>query len=174
MTERVTILFCLVLTLFILCAGCSQPPDTVTELKRYQLDDMDGIISRTNVAMDRTVSSDGNGSLRITVNQPTTICIFETGAVDAHNARLTYQAKVRTEGLEGRAYLEMWCQFTGRGEFYSRGLASPVSGTANWSSQEIPFFLQKNQKPDNVKLNLVIDGKGTVWIDDIRLFKASL
>ncbi len=160
------------LMLVFMGTGCSsQPEDTVTELKRYPLDSLDGLITKTDVVIDKTVSSDGNGSLRITANQPQTIRLFETGDVDAENGRLTYQARIRTEGFDGKAYLEMWCQFTGRGEFFSRGLASPVSGTSDWSTQETPFFLQKNQNPDNVKLNLVIEGKGTVWIDDIRLFK---
>jgi len=28
---------------------------------------------------------------------------------------------------------------------------------------------KKGENPDNVKLNLVINGKGTAWIDNIRL-----
>jgi len=33
---------------------------------------------------------------------------------------------------------------------------------------------QKGQRPDKVTLNLVINGKGTVWIDDVVLSKAPL
>jgi hypothetical protein len=40
-------------------------------------------------------------------------------------------------------------------------------------TQETPFFLKKGENPNNVKLNLVIDGKGMVWIDDIRLFRGA-
>ena len=36
------------------------------------------------------------------------------------------------------------------------------------------FFLKEGENPDNIKLNLVINGKGTVWIDDIRLVKGRL
>jgi len=36
---------------------------------------------------------------------------------------------------------------------------------------ETPFFFKKGENPDNIKLNLIIKGKGTVWIDDIRLLK---
>ena len=38
-------------------------------------------------------------------------------------------------------------------------------------TMEIMFILEKGQNPDNVKLNLVIEGKGTVWIDDILILK---
>jgi len=36
------------------------------------------------------------------------------------------------------------------------------------------LFFKKGENPDNVTLNLVINGKGTVWIDDIHLIKAPL
>jgi len=167
-------LFCLALMAAILVSGCSKPSSTVIELKHYPVESMDGIISKANVAIDDQITSDGDGSLRITVNQPTTIRLYETGDIDIENARLTYQAKLRTESVEGKVYLEMWCQFTGKGEYFSRDLYSPLSGTVDWSTEETPFFLKKGENPDNVKLNLVVDGKGTVWIDDIHLFKGPL
>jgi hypothetical protein len=34
-----------------------------------------------------------------------------------------------------------------------------------------PFFLEAGQKPDLIRLNLVVNGTGTVWIDDIRLLR---
>lgn len=167
-------LICLVLTVLIFVFGCSKPSSTVMEVKQYPIESLEGLITRTDVVIDKEISSDGNGSLRITTNQPTTIRLYETGDIDVENARLTYQAKVRTEGIQGKVYLEMWCQFTGKGEFYSRDLSSPLSGTTDWSTEETPFFLKKGENPDNVKLNLVIEGKGTVWIDDVHLFKGPL
>ncbi len=62
--------------------------------------------------------------------------------------------------------------FPGKGEFFSRGLQNPISGTTGWVTEETPFFLKKGENPDNVKLNLVINGTGTVWIQDIKLIKA--
>lgn len=53
------------------------------------------------------------------------------------NARLIYQAKLRTKDLEEQAYLEMLCSFPDKGEFFSRGLASPLSGTTDWTTQQI-------------------------------------
>jgi hypothetical protein len=51
---------------------------------------------------------------------------------------------------------------------------SPLTGTTDWTTAETPFLLKRGENPDNVKLNLVIDGKGTVWIDDIRLMNGTL
>lgn len=154
--------------------ACSQPqaPSTstpVTELKQYPLNNLDGVLTQSGVELDASVSSDGGGSLKITTTEPTVVRLFETGDVNIENARLTYHARIRTEGIEGQVFLEMWCQFSGQGEFFSRGLDSPVSGTTEWVTQEIPFFLQTGQNPSNVKLNLVVNGKGTAWIDEIRL-----
>jgi len=156
--------------------AATSPPDAieVTELRRFALDNTEGLITQSGVRIDEQISSDGNGSLRIEAMEPTTIPLFETGDIDIENTRLIYQAKVRTENVEGQVYLEMWCHFPGKGEFFSRDLLSPLTGTTDWTTQETPFLLKKGENPDNVKLNLAIDGKGTAWIDDIRLLKAPL
>ena len=143
----------------------------VVELKYYPIDSMEGLITQTAVTLDRQISSDGNGSLRIEATEPTTIRLFETGDIDIENARLMYQACVRTENVEGQVYLEMWCHIAGLGDFFSRGLDRPLTGSTDWVTEDTPFFLKAGQNPDNVKLNLVINGRGTVWIDDIRLLK---
>ena len=90
------------------------------------------------------------------------------------NALIAFQAKVRTDGLEGEALLEMWCVFDEMGEFFSRALDNPVSGTTNWTDAVAVFRLDPGQNPDNIKLNLVVTGPGRVWIDDIRVTKAPL
>ncbi len=155
-------------------AGCSKPSQEVVELKKFPIDSLEGIITQSGVQFDKEVSSDGNGSLKITTPEPTVVRLFELGDMGVENARLIYQAKVRTEGIEGQVYLEMWCHFPGKGEYFSRGLQTPLTGATNWTTEETPFFLKKGEHPDNVKLNLVINGKGTAWIDDIRVLKGPL
>jgi len=169
-----TLVFCICIVMIFVVVGCSKPSKEVVELKRFPVDTMEGIITQSGVEIDKTVSSDGKGSLRIIATEPTVVRLFEVGDIDVENARLIYQAKVRTEGVEGQVYLEMWCHFPGKGEFFSRGLQTPLTGTTGWTTEETPFFLKKGENPDNVKLNLVISGKGTAWIDNIRLIKAPL
>ena len=154
--------------------ACAKPSQQAVEIKHYPIDALDGIITQSGVQIDNVISKDGKGTLKIGAAEPTVIRLFETGDIDIQDARLIYQAKVRTEGVQGQVFLEMWCHFPGKGEFFSRGLQSPVSGTTEWTSVETPFFLQKGENPDNVKLNLVINGTGTVWIDDIHLIKGPL
>ncbi len=166
--------FCMCLALIFVLVGCSKPPQEVAELKRFPINSLEGVITQSGVQFDKEVSSDGNGSLKITASEPTVVRLFELGDIDVENARLIYQARVRTEGVEGQVYLEMWCHFPGKGEYFSRGLQTPLTGTTNWTTEETPFFLKKGENPDHVKLNLVINGKGTAWIDDIRVLKGPL
>lgn len=166
--------YCLAALTLFLAMGCSSPAQQEVELKRFPVDSLDGIITRSGAVLDKETSSDGKGSLRIHAAEPTVVRLFEISDVEVENARLTYRAKLRSSNLHGQAYLEMWCRFPGKGEFFSKGLQSPVTGTMNWMSAETPFFLKKGEKPDLIKLNLVIDGRGTVWIDDIRLLKSPL
>ena len=151
--------------------GCSTSAPLPKELKRYPLDGMEGVLTKSGVTFDRQMSADGNGSLRIDTWEPLTVRLFEATDIDLEDAELIYQAKVQTRGVQGRVYLEMWCVFEGRGEFFSRDLESPLTGTTGWSTEETSFRLEKGQNPDLVKLNLVIEGTGRVWIDDIRLIR---
>jgi hypothetical protein len=159
-------------------AEARRTPDfAAVEIMRFTLDNTEGLITQSGLAIDKTISSDGKGSLRIDATQPTTVRLFETGDVDIEYARLIYQARIRTEDVRGQVYLEMWCHFPGRGEFFSRGLTqigTPLTGTTDWATEETHFLLQDGENPDNIKLNLVIGGKGTAWIDDIRLLKGKL
>lgn len=149
--------------------GCSKSSSPEVELKHFPLDNLEGVITKSKVASDDQVVGQGSASLRIDADKPMTVRLFETGDLDVEDARLVYQAKVKTRDVEGQVYLEMWCVFAGKGEFFSRGLQSPLTGTSDWTLLEAPFFLKKGENPDNLKLSIVIHGTGTVWIDDIRI-----
>ena len=168
------VMLCITVCVHFLSFGCTGKKDDIVQLAHYPLDSIDGIMSRSDSILDKNISSDGNGSLRITPNKPATVRLYELGDIDVENARLIYQARLRTEEVTGQVYLEMWCHFPSKGQFFSRGLESPLSGSTEWTTEEIPFFLKKGENPDDIKLNLVINGTGTVWIDDIRLLKGPL
>ena len=104
--------------------------------------------------------------------KPETIRLFEVEKPEAEQCLVTYRAKLKTENLTGKAYLEMWCRFPGKGEFFSRGLDNAVAGPNEWVPCQTPFFLKAGEKPDLVRLNLVVEGRGKVWIKDITLAKA--
>jgi hypothetical protein len=143
-------------------------------IKRFSGDSLNGLIQVSGVALDSRVKTEGKGSLRVELTEPAVVHLYETGDIDIEAATLVYLAKIKTEDVKGRVYLEMGCHFQDKGEFFSRGLDAPLSGTNNWAAVEIPFFLKAGENPDNVKLNIVGEGTGTIWVDDIRLVKRPL
>jgi hypothetical protein len=144
------------------------------ELKHFALDSLEGVRATTGVSFDQNISSDGKGSLRVDAAGPMIVPLFEVTDVSIENAILIYQATLQSEKLDGQAYLEMWVRLPGKGEFFSRGLDRPITGTTSWMTVATPFFLQAGQKPDLIRLNLAVQGKGRVWIDDIHLKRAPL
>ncbi|MGB7293679.1 MAG: hypothetical protein WBD99_16035 [Thermodesulfobacteriota bacterium] len=162
----------LFVALLISCHSISS--NEIKVIKQFPIDTLDDVITKSGVQIDSKVSSDGKGSLKITATKPTVVRLLEIDDIDVESATLIYRAKLKTENVDGKVYLEMWCHFPGKGEFFSRGLTTPLTGTTDWTTEETPFFLKKGEKPDYVKLNIVIDGAGTVWIDAISLLKAPL
>ena len=163
----------IILTIFLLTAlSCENLKNHKAEtIKSFNLDNIDEIITKDGVEIDRDVTSDGNGSVKITTENPVSVQLFKTGDIDIEDSVLVYAAKLRTEDLDGIAYIEMWCSFPGKGIYFSKALNSALSGTNDWTIQEVPFFLKKGENPDNVELNLVINGRGKVWIDQVELLK---
>jgi hypothetical protein len=145
-------------------------PSAAETLRTLSLDDPSSATPR--IEADAAVKVEGASSIRITARWPTTVHLAEVTGLDVDNARLVYTAKVKTD-LEGAAYLEMWAHIGG-GEYFSRGMNDSVSGNSDWKAIQTPFAFRKGQKPDKVTLNLVIEGTGTVWVDDIVLAKEPL
>jgi len=152
----------------------SQSQTPSVELKHFVLNSVEDVRATTGVSFDRQTSSDGKGSIRVDAAEPMIVPLFEVTDVAIENAVLIYQASLQSQKLDGKAFLEMWVRVPGKGEFFSRGLDRPITGTTSWMTIATPFFLQAGQKPDLIRLNLVVQGQGRVWIDDIRLMRAPL
>lgn len=141
------------------------------QLARFSLDDATAI--QTVISTDNRIKTEGSGAIKVTTAWPTSICLAQVDGLKVDNATLMYVAQVKADNLNGNAYLEMWCRVNG-GEYFSRGLDSVVSGSSEWQTLKTPFLLKPGQKADKVTLNLVVNGSGTVWIDDVRLLKSPL
>jgi hypothetical protein len=140
------------------------------DIKKISLDDVSTL--GTRIETDTKVKVEGKGSVKITTAWPTLLCLGEAKDLNIENTKLVYKAKVKTD-LSGTAFLEMWCHIGG-GQYFSKGMNSTAGGKEDWNQIEAPFFLKAGQKPEKVTLNLVINGAGTVWIDDIVLAKEPL
>ena len=95
--------------------------------------------------------------------------LFEVPDPGVENCTVLYQARLKTENLAGRAYLEMWAHLPGLGESFSRGLHNVATGSNEWATYETPFYLKAGERPDRIRLNLVVEGQGKVYIKDIVL-----
>jgi hypothetical protein len=142
------------------------------DLKNLSLDDPS--VTSPKIEADNRVKVEGKSSLKITTQWPTTVSLGEVSGLDIENVKLIYSASVKTELAEkGTAFLELWAHI-GEDQFFSRGMNDAVSGKSDWKTIHTPFIFQQGQKPEKVTLNLVINGKGTVWIDDVVLSSESI
>jgi len=135
--------------------------DIKTEVRRFETSD--ATISKNWVMQD--------GGWFANCASPQTIQLFEVPNPGVEDCTVLYRAELKTEGLKGRAYLEMWCRLPGRGEFFSKGLDQVVTGTAGWTTCEIPFHLKQGEKPDLLRLNVVVEGTGRVRIRNVAVRK---
>ena len=115
-----------------------------------------------------------NDAWRIAFDEALSVRLFEIEQPNVEQCILTYRARVRTQDAQGAIYLEMWCRFPGKGEFFSKGLQQAVRGTTDWSAHETPFLLKSGQRPDLIKLNVVAEGPGTAWIKGVELTRKPL
>ncbi len=129
------------------------------------------VLELGNAASLGTVIKGAEGAVEVIAQGPSTVCLGVVQNPGVDNCLLVYQAQVKTQGLAGRAYLEMWCLIPGKGEFFSRGMQNAVSGDADWTVIKTPFLLQAGQKPSTVVLSLVVAGAGKVWIKNPQLFE---
>lgn len=159
------IVLCAALPLLALAPASAARAD---ELGRLALDDASSLA--TTIATDPAVKREGSASIRISTAWPTTVSLGELPGLDVDNTRLVYRAQVKSEGLEGTAFLELWCH-VGGGQYFSRGMNSVVTDTMDWKTLETPFLLQPGQHARKVTLNIVVNGTGTIWVDDVRLLK---
>ena len=142
-----------------------------SELKYFPVDDLNGVVTVSEVELDKNISDDGNSSIKIKTSKPLVIQLYTIDNIKVDYTQIIYEANVKSERLSGQAYLEMWCVFKYKGEFFSRGFDSVIFGTSDWKTIRTVFDLGKGEAPDQIKLNIVVNGVGTLWIDDIHLSK---
>jgi hypothetical protein len=114
---------------------------------------------------------------RIDAKGDRTVILYEIKDPGQEECLLTCRAQMKSSDLQGRAYLAMWRPLPGDpvdGEGFSKAIQMPLSGTAEWASYETSFRLEKGQRPDRIKLGVVIEGKGAIWIRDVELLQAPL
>lgn len=142
-----------------------QPAGPAQTIKKFSPSDV-------TITKDVLTSNDEGWLVEVTDTQ--TVRLFELDNPQVENGMLTYRADVKSEGVKGRGYLEMWCRLPDRGEFFSKGFHNALKGTNDWSSYEVPFYLKRGQRPDQIKLNVTLEGGGKLWMKNIELLYTPL
>jgi hypothetical protein len=160
--------------LLVLAAGCSKKADPPSDIEYFPADSKDRVVGADMVTVDPAVSSDGKGSLKITVEQPTTVQLYEVPEPKAENADIFYKAKLKAQDFGGDAYLQMVIHYPSGGQAEVQNYDKAIGGTTGWTAMEAKANIRKGQRPDVVRLNVILNGGGTVWVDDVHLWKVPL
>lgn len=172
MQISLTVLSVSILITLIGCGYSSAVQEGYWELpisSRYEL------VAKSVVSLDTENTTDGNGSLSLESQGFTRVELYKLTDIDVGNTRVTYKAKMRVQNLisghnnKGIAYIEMVVRFADGEELIARGPRVPLTGTTDWKSVDTLLYIDKGMNPESINLNMVVDGKGRVWIDDIVL-----
>jgi hypothetical protein len=149
--------------------------EPVTRLfQTFSLNSLADTQPQSGVTFDSKTSADGQGALQLHSQKETHFQLITLNRPDVGNSRLFYQAKLKTKGVNGRTYLEMTAFFPGNEQPQTQSVVTGLDENTNWTTNRVPFFFQKGDRPEKLVLGVVMEGKGTAWIDDIQLQKASL
>lgn len=140
------------------------------EIAHFPLSD-GAIPAGADAVFDPNVSQDGGGSLRVESDQGGRLRLYELEDLGVVQGALVYTGFLRSRGLAGKAMLEMWCRPAEGEAAFVRSAAQAVAGDSDWTPQEIRFSRPELcRNPVSIELNVLIQGAGTVWIDDLRLW----
>lgn len=109
--------------------------------------------------------------IEITAKWPTAVSLGRVHLKDKKmdQSYITYSADLQGVNLSGTAFLEMAVQFKGKGYLFSRALDKPLDKDSGWRSFSTPFVLKEGVQPDEVVLNVRIEGTGTVRVRNVKL-----
>lgn len=129
---------------------------------------------KTVVSIDREVTADGNGSLRVTAEQGASVTLVDQDGFHVTEGNTFWcVAKVRGSGIKQRAYLEMWCEFDKMGRAFSKGLGQILQGDTDWMEVRLPMMVNQPALMKRALVNVVIEGPGTVWLDEVKFYSES-
>jgi WD40 repeat protein len=115
------------------------------------------------------VKLDADGFRIATKERDRSVLLFEVARPKVEAGLLLYRARVKADGVKGRAILEMRCRFPRAGEFTVRQRWPESVAGKEWALRTLPFRLEKGERPDRVRLAVHLPEAGTVWLKDVDL-----
>ncbi len=125
---------------------------------------------------DGLVAEESAGTLRITTGQPAIVQLAAANAATTQpqNTPLRYTAELNAQALEGAAHLEVHVLLSGGKTGYVFGRDTQdtaVTAADGWKTVTGSFSLKPEHVPDQIKISLVVDGKGSVLVRNLRLVR---
>ncbi|QIF00691.1 hypothetical protein [Roseimicrobium sp. ORNL1] len=144
---------------------------SAVELGSFPCNDLSQV--KTLVTVDKSVTADGNGSLKVAAAQNAVITIADQKNLRVEKGETLWCIlKVKCEGVSQRAFLEMWCEVAEGKRAFSKGLNQAMQGSAEWYEIRLPMMVNDDFTVNRALVNVVIEGSGTVWVDQITFQKA--
>ncbi len=105
---------------------------------------------------------------------PTAITVLVVADPKITKPRYAIRGQVRYEAVEGKGYLEMLNHFPGGGPHFSKTLAGSgpmqsLEGSSDWRPFVLPFLIGSPERPQKLVVNVVLPGKGKVWLGPLSL-----
>ena len=158
---------------FVLAAGAAYSSEEIIE---FPLTGAGDIVSSELVELDPR----SEGALLVDSEGRSEVILFVLGGAELGEKRLTYSATMSSEGLvatedtRGIAYLELTALFPDGEELIARGPRVPLTGTTEWRPANTVLYVDKGTSPESVTLSLIVEGRGKVWIEDVKLLHRPL
>lgn len=134
------------------------------------------LVRASAAGKDGLIAEEAANTLRVTTGQP---AIVPLAAADAETSRLQntplrYTAELNAQALDGTAHLEVHVLLSGRKTGYVFGRDTQdtaVTPADGWKTVTGSFNLKPEDVPDQIKIGLVVDGKGSVLVRNLRLVR---
>lgn len=111
--------------------------------------------------------------------QPRTFKLFILPQPGITSPSYAINGKLKYEGVEGTGYLEMLNHFPDGKVYFTKTLSvfgemRSIQGSSDWRAYSLPFYVRDESgwladRPVKLEMNLVLPGKGTVYIRSIQL-----
>ncbi len=154
-------------------AGCSKKVEPPKEIQFFNCDTLDGVLTEGSAVVDTQDPAEGTGSLKIAAAQPVTLPLFEI-KLPGDGAKFTLQYKMKVKDFSGDAYGTMEVNYASGGKQSLNNYQSALGATSVWQQRELIYTVQRGQKVSSIVFSVILNGSGTVWVDDVHLIRAPL
>ena len=105
---------------------------------------------------------------------PSSVTVLTIDRPQITTQRYRLSGRVRYEDVQGTGYLELWNHFPGGGQYFSRTLGDQgpmmkLQGTSGWRPFVLPFDATGAPPPTRLVMNVVLQGRGNVYLGSLEL-----